>query len=1443
MANVSSSRSANSNSDAVMAAVRVRPLNDREKRSRIVVNMDADSCWLLEEKEPAKGTDEPGSTGGVLRQVGKAAGAQITASNKFRFDHCLWSIEGVPDQSGKNRFFNQASVYQEIGRLLLDHVFKGYNVCLFAYGQSGSGKTHTMMGDTSSGVESEERGIIPRMCADMFQRIEAKTNEATTFVVHVTYVELYNDQVCDLLTDKHDPDMKVREDPKTGPFVAGLTIENVTSVETVIKLIVEGNSRRHVAATMMNKESSRSHAILTLFFKEEAHGVGAMEVAATSRVNLVDLAGSENITKSGAQGDTLREAISINLSLTSLRKVIDALANPEKRIQPLYRDSKLTYLLKDSLGNNAKTLMLATLSPSGMNLAETKNTLHYASLARAIRNKATANQDGNIKLVRDLQNEVAALRDRLKEQDLCERRRLTPEKVEAMMLQLKEAQEEQLKKKMEQLRIERQLKVTEDEEVLRASTEEKEGLHRERILLEQKLSEGRGNVSRLNAKIDDLTSNYKQSRHKLEEQQKGLHELVKHKAQLEKEGADKDIRLKAAEEEIVFWRDARKARVRNVILQACLGSQGVVRRQLQEAIGLISESDFPKLWPNLVSTLIGEVQTAFQNPQGNLAHISSIFQILHAVLRKYREIGELTDEIGEELKPLCATVLPCVHHVLKWAVQELQSAANQANASLLQQILQLIDSNLAVFVDLTWVDLSDYLDQDGILASFMGFFLSILKYHNDVLITPGEDQEGPLEHTRATCTELITMFVSKHDDDFEEYLHGFAEAVWNLLATLPSDPKYDKLVIASMDFLSACARGIYHTVFQNPGILSTVCDNIVLPNIKVRDVDVVMFEDDPEEYIQRDIEGSDQFTRRRSACELMHSISKNYQAQMTSIFQQHVQKQLLAYKQNGDWKAKDAAVYLVTAMSIQQSAWKVAKTGVSGTQMIDVVPFFETDIHPELVNMQGAGHAILTADAIKFVSSFRKQIPQNHYADCIKLLSEAIMHDSEVVMTYAASAIERLLAETNEAKTGPAVSKDEVGALAGVLFQKLFTVLQRQTRENHYLLLCIMRVIRSAQEHLSPYVASVLSPLREVLTQVSKNPTNPAYNHYLFESISGLIKYNPATVGNLEQSLFSNFAAILQQDVVEFMPYVFQILAQMLELRTDVPNEYGQLLDLLCSPELYKHKGTIPAAIRFICVFIEKIPEQFNEQLVQRCLGIFQLLIKSKTLDHEAFALATQMVSSLPYPVLKAALPLGILFPIFAQLSSNKTAKLCRMFVLFLSVFVLRHGADEIISLINPIQPGIWEMVYNNVWIKFITTVEGTVPEKTVRVAFIKLLTESQCIQQPTQADMWGAGLGALLGLMLGQKTKETGRGRFDFKVHAADALGSTYTNSYCPLSCAAKSSVDYCSNVSNVNDYFRTQFNQVSSKGLPHFTSTLKAALSAEQAAAFSSVTGLPVA
>ena len=196
------------------------------------------------------------------------------------------------------------------------------------------------------------------------------------------------------------------------------------------------------------------------------------------------------------------------------------------------------------------------------------------------------------------------------------------------------------------------------------------------------------------------------------------------------------------------------------------------------------------------------------------------------------------------------------------------------------------------------------------------------------------------------------------------------------------------------------------------------------------------------------------------------------------------------------------------------------------------------------------------ADVIKFTISFRKQIPAAQYPNYIRVLAGWVLHPSEVVATYAASGIERML---NQDRAG-GISKAEMAPLTSMLFQNLFTCLSSAETENHYVMMSLMRVIRCAQENVGGYIVNVLQPLVAMLRKVTKNPANPAYNHYMFESISALVKYNAPQVADIEEALFAPFAEILQGDVSEFLPYVFQIYAQMLELRSDIPACYAQLV-------------------------------------------------------------------------------------------------------------------------------------------------------------------------------------------------------------------------------------------------------------------------------------------
>lgn len=330
---------------------------------------------------------------------------KVYEEKTFTFDKSFWSHSKADEH-----YAHQEDVYNSLGEEFLDHNFEGYHTCIFAYGQTGSGKSYTMMGT------ADQPGLIPRTCQDLFERIESNQASSVSYSVHVSYFEVYNEHVRDLLAPQCGTQnyLKIRESPTEGPYIRDLTNHFVRSYNDIIGLMKLGDASRTVASTKMNDTSSRSHAVFTIMLKQIHADMATDETTErTARIRLVDLAGSERAKATEATGQRLREGSNINKSLTTLGRVIAALANdsqtgsrasgPRKRAKEIvpYRDSILTWLLKDSLGGNSKTAMIACISPSDYD--ETLSTLRYADQAKQIRTRAIVNQDHISTAERDAQ--------------------------------------------------------------------------------------------------------------------------------------------------------------------------------------------------------------------------------------------------------------------------------------------------------------------------------------------------------------------------------------------------------------------------------------------------------------------------------------------------------------------------------------------------------------------------------------------------------------------------------------------------------------------------------------------------------------------------------------------------------------------------------------------------------------------------------------------------------------------------------------------------------------------------------------------------------------------------------------------------------------------------------------------------------------------------------
>ena len=334
-------------SECVKVVVRCRPLNSKETADGRVQVVEMDERM------------------GMVALSG-GSGSSGEPPKTFTFDSVF------PPNTEQER------IYKATAAPICDSVLEGYNGTIFAYGQTGTGKTFTMEGMNDP---PELRGIIPRAFAQVFEQIVSRGGEATEFLVRASYLEIYNEDVRDLLSKSATNKLDLKETPDSGVFVKDLTSYVVKSTRECDKLRDFGAKNRHTGATAMNQDSSRSHSIYTITVEScETRADGSSSIK-MGKLNLVDLAGSERQSKTQATGDRLKEATKINLSLSALGNCISALVDGKSTHIP-YRDSKLTRLLQDSLGGNTKTVMIANMGPADYNYDESISTLRYANRAK-----------------------------------------------------------------------------------------------------------------------------------------------------------------------------------------------------------------------------------------------------------------------------------------------------------------------------------------------------------------------------------------------------------------------------------------------------------------------------------------------------------------------------------------------------------------------------------------------------------------------------------------------------------------------------------------------------------------------------------------------------------------------------------------------------------------------------------------------------------------------------------------------------------------------------------------------------------------------------------------------------------------------------------------------------------------------------------------------------
>lgn len=784
-----------------------------------------------------------------------------------------------------------------------------------------------------------------------------------------------------------------------------------------------------------------------------------------------------------------------------------------------------------------------------------------------------------------------------------------------------------------------------------------------------------------------------------------------------------------------------------------------IKAQCSEAISLISDVDFPSKWTNLLPELVQK----FESPDPLV--VQGVLQTADSIIKRFiyvRKCDELYRDILYVLNILQAPLLALFKNIGQ-AVKTL--SADKAQLIPRFESLRLICS---IFFSLNWQDLPEYFEDH--MGEWMEGFATFLQYQNSILVDDDEETEpSPIDQLQAAIVENLELYTNKDEEPFIPFLQHFTTLVWNLLLKLSAMPKHDTLATTSIKFLSSLVeKPMHRDLFKDEGTLKQIISNIVVPNLIIREVDEERFEDDPEEYIMREIEGSETVSRRRCSQDLLKAMCRQFENETTTLSLGVVKNMINEFSADptNKWSAKDTAINLIIGIAVKAES---SFQGVSAVNdKVNVMEFFMQHVVPELQETNQSLRPLVKASSIGFVTTFRNQFAKEHLNALIPLLISHLSYASVVIHSYASIAIEKILCAKTEGAGGekiPKFARGDITPFLEPLFTGLFTIIENVERnENEYAMKCVMRSLNVAKEDIIPVTQIVIERLTSALGRVAKNPRNPQYNHYLFESIAVLIKSvcskDASYTDAFETLLFPPFQTVLQMDVVEFVPYVFQVFAQLLEYRSGIGAAYKSLFAPLLTPTLWERKGNIPALTRLIQAYLMKGGQDCAaDGHLQGILGVFQKLLASRSSEISAFDLLNTILLNVPTDALQPFLK-TLAQILLTRLKNGKTVRYTRLITEFFATFTVKFGSQAFIDQFNSVQPGLAYMLILQVWLPRLHSDSPVRLEaKTQVIALTKLLSDSPELLAGENANkIWAQILAVALLILTAPDTNFTGR-------------------------------------------------------------------------------------
>uniref|UniRef100_A0A5S6QFA0 Exportin-2 n=1 Tax=Trichuris muris TaxID=70415 RepID=A0A5S6QFA0_TRIMR len=743
--------------------------------------------------------------------------------------------------------------------------------------------------------------------------------------------------------------------------------------------------------------------------------------------------------------------------------------------------------------------------------------------------------------------------------------------------------------------------------------------------------------------------------------------------------------------------DEARSFLKSNVLPAMLQSDSVSRRQMSETICLISKHDFPDQWPELLPTL----KSYFDSQDYSVIH--SALETANCLFKRYQKelrSNELWGEIKYVLDNFAETLTEVMKKLLDNVVIQITGQIN-VDCTSLNGAIECLIQVAEIFYSLNVQDLPEFFE-DHMLV-WMNAFLSQLTIDvGDKFKMGANDEPTSLDRLRTQICDNLTLYAQSYDEEFKPYASRFIEVVLFLMMEVNILEPWDSLFINGVHFLSAVSLRCYCVeTFSKPDVIKGACLAVVIRNMQLRPSDMELFESSPDEYAEQDLGGSDLDTRRRAASDFVKALCKFFESEVVAIFSEYINSLLKSYFENprSTWMQLNAAVSLVIVLGARGQTSKFGVTRVS--EFFNVGDFYNTFLKSGLQDDNSI--ALFKADVLKYLIAFRNQVHKDIMIEVLPRVVRFLVDECPVVRIYSANLIDHMLQLRDPSNAKEALfAKSEFEPYIGTIITHLSRALtMEETTECSYTIRCLMQVLHVFCEQPADIVSTLSQQLCQKIALVAKNPRKPHFNHYLFETACLLVKSmerkNMDYFRAIESMLMEPFQDVLQTDVSDFVPYVFQVLSLMLNMRVGkgegIPEAYMALYPFILQPCLWERRGYVPALVRLLEAYLRlSYKQEVSADTFGSIIPIFSRLVNIRSAEQDGMELISTAAEWVAYPFFEPHYK-TVLTVLFTRLQAMKTERFAGLFATFFCQLLAVHKLDDVINHVEAIQQNLFGVV------------------------------------------------------------------------------------------------------------------------------------------------------